>query len=134
MIFKKNHKKTKVIKHLGRENYHSLLQYMGKKKNGFCVGNSSSGILEAPSLKTATINIGDRQNGRIQATSIINSNCSYNQIYNSIKKSLSIKFKRKLIFTKNPYYKKNTSKIISKIIESKINEKKTNQKKFYDIK
>ncbi|MDA4790419.1 UDP-N-acetylglucosamine 2-epimerase, partial [Enterobacter hormaechei] len=36
------------------------------------IGNSSSGILEAPSLKTATLNIGDRQKGRIQADSIVN--------------------------------------------------------------
>ena len=98
------------------------------------IGNSSSGILEAPTLKIPSINIGDRQKGRIQAISVINSDYSYKKIYASIKKSLSTDFKKKIKKTKNPYYKKNTALNIAKIIEKKINIKELRLKEFYDIK
>ena len=97
------------------------------------LGNSSSGILEAPTLKTATVNIGDRQKGREQASSIINSDYSSEKIYNSIKKSLSLNFKKKIEKTQNPHFKKNTASNIVNIIEKKIFEKNTEIKKFYDI-
>ena len=97
------------------------------------LGNSSSGILEAPTLKTATVNIGDRQKGREQANSIINSDYSFKKIHDSIKKSLSLDFKKKIEKTKNPYFKKSTVLNIAKIVEKKIFEKKIEVKKFYDI-
>ena len=43
---KKKFNNLRIIKHLGRTNYHSLLYYIGKNKKGFCMGNSSSGIKE----------------------------------------------------------------------------------------
>ena len=97
------------------------------------LGNSSSGILEAPTLKVATVNIGDRQKGRLQANSIINSDYSFKKIYDSINKSLSLNFKKKIKKTQNPYYKKNTAMNIVNIIEKKIFKKKIKLKKFYDI-
>ena len=72
------------------------------------IGNSSSGILETPSFKIPTINIGNRQNGRIQSSSIINCNFTVNEISKAIKKSMSKKFKKKIRNAKNPYFKKNT--------------------------
>ena len=98
------------------------------------LGNSSSGILEAPTLKVATVNIGDRQKGRLQANSIINSRYSSKSIYDSIRKSLSLNFKKKIKKTKNPYFKKNTATNIAMIIEKKILNRKISTKKFYDIK
>ena len=50
------------------------------------VGNSSSGLIEVPSFKKPTINIGERQNGRIFAKSIININGDYSSIKRAIKK------------------------------------------------
>ena len=55
------------IKSFGRTNFLSCL-----KLSNIIIGNSSSGIIEAPSLKTITINIGDRQKGRVKSKSIIN--------------------------------------------------------------
>tara|TARA_B110000881_G_C18389278_1_gene420195 strand:- start:407 stop:751 length:345 start_codon:yes stop_codon:yes gene_type:complete len=114
---------------MGSENYLSCV-----KVCDLVLGNSSSGILEAPTLNTASVNIGDRQNGRVQANSIINSDNSSKNIYNSIKKSLSLKFKNKLKKTKNPYFKKNTAENIIQIIEKKILIKSKKPKEFYDIK
>ena len=90
--------------------------------------------MEAPTLNTATVNIGDRQNGRVQANSIINSEHSSKKIYDSIRKSLSLNFKKKIKKTKNPYFKKNTAVNIVKIIERNILNKRIEPKKFYDIK
>jgi GDP/UDP-N,N'-diacetylbacillosamine 2-epimerase (hydrolysing) len=65
------------------------------------VGNSSSGLAEAPSFKIGTINIGDRQKGRIMADSVID--CDIKSIKDSFKKLYSIKFREKLIDIENPY-------------------------------
>lgn len=67
------------------------------------VGNSSSGILEAPSLQTATINIGSRQKGRIQAESIINCDVNTNKISESFQKIKSSVFAEKIPEIINPY-------------------------------
>ena len=97
------------------------------------IGNSSSGILEAPVIKIPTVNIGKRQDGRLKSTSIINSKTSYKDIFKSIKKSLSNNFKKKIIKTKNIYFQKKTSEKILNIIAS-INLKKLSYKEFKDIK
>ena len=57
------------------------------------IGNSSSGIIEAPSFKIATINIGNRQKGRIFASSIINCKPKEKEISYAIKKIRTAKFK-----------------------------------------
>ncbi len=62
----------KVVKHLGRKNYHSLLYYIGKNKKGFCMGNSSSGIKEAIFFNCPTINIGNRQKSRLKTKNVLN--------------------------------------------------------------
>ncbi len=68
------------------------------------IGNSSSGILEAPSLNTATINIGDRQKGRIQAESIINCDNQVESISEAIQKVKETSFRERLKNIVNPYY------------------------------
>lgn len=113
---------------LGYKNYLSLLS-----KCDLCVGNSSSGILEAPSLKIATINLGTRQTGRIKSDSIIDCDYENNSILSAIKLSKSKIFKKKLIKTKNPIFKKNTAINIKKVINSNLN-KKIILKSFYDLK
>lgn len=95
------------------------------------VGNSSSGILEAPSLYTATINIGDRQKGRKQALSVINTNNSEEEIALAFEKVKKLVAENKLLDIKNPYDKGGASKVIlNKILE--INSIKTN-KSFYNL-
>ena len=121
--FCKKRNDSSMIYNLGSKEYFSLA------KEAFAVvGNSSSGIIEIPSLKTATINIGRRQNGRILSNSILNSNGSVSDFLKKINF-----LKRNRIRYNNVYYKFNTiKKMKEKIIHlSKINKK---EKIFYDIK
>jgi UDP-N-acetylglucosamine 2-epimerase len=81
------------------------------------IGNSSSGVCEAPSFKIGTLNLGNRQSGRMKIKSVINSDFTKRNIVSGIKKILSNIFKSQIKKVKNPYYKKNTSNnIIRKII------------------
>lgn len=96
------------------------------------VGNSSSGIIEAPSLGTWTINIGGRQKGRIQADSVINCDVSINAItraFDEVKNSIVEKSNADVI---NPYGDGGTAAKIIEIIE-KIDFTKIGVKTFYDI-
>ncbi len=116
-------KKTNVYfyKSLGNKLYISLM------KNSFLViGNSSSGVLETPTFGIRTINIGNRQEGRIMSNNIIN--CNYD--FNSINKAF-LKSKKKMAKPLNPFFKKKTPiKIAKKILDFKFELKK----KFFDIK
>ena len=67
------------------------------------IGNSSSGIIETPSFKVPTVNIGDRQKGRIQAKNILNCNPEKEQIRFMIEKALNYEFKQYVKDTENPY-------------------------------
>ena len=68
-----------------------------------CVlGNSSSGVIEAPLLKIPTLNLGDRQIGRIKFDTVVNSNINKKQMQNSLKLILSNEFKNKIDNLKDP--------------------------------
>jgi len=126
--FVKNYKNSIFIKSLGQINYYSLLKVVDG-----VIGNSSSGLLEVPSFKKGTINIGIRQKGRPMASSVINiENVTTLKIYNAINKLFSESFRKNLNKTINPYGKSGSSKKIYKIIKN-INLNKINVKKFYDI-
>ena len=115
------------FKSLGQINYFSFLKYI----DGM-IGNSSSGILEMPYFKKGTVNIGNRQSGRLYAKSIVNTEIKNNKISQAIKTILSTKFKKKIIKNINPYGKPGASDRIIKILE-KIKIKKIFNKKFFDI-
>ena len=88
------------------------------------IGNSSSGVLETPSLGIQTVNIGNRQRGRIISHNVINSEYKKTEIIKNINKALSFD-KKKLFKIGSPFYKKDTPKKISKkIIFFKCNLKK----------
>lgn len=99
------------FKHLGAIRYLSLLKYIKG-----VIGNSSSGIIEVPSFKIATINIGNRQKGRIQSDSVLNILPQKSAIINALIEINSEDFQIKLKSSKNPYEKENTSENILKII------------------
>ena len=100
----------------------------------FVIGNSSSGLIEVPSFKIPTINIGDRQKGRIQSLSIINCPPVSEKIEASIKKALSESFRKTLENIVNPYGDGNTSDRIIEITSNFLLKSKLQlQKKFYDI-
>ncbi len=112
---KKNNKNVKVFKHLGRKNYHSLLYYIGKKKNGFCMGNSSSGIKEAVIFKCPALNVGDRQKSRLKSKNVIDVDADKNKIL----KSSNIKLKKYENY-KNPYELKKIFKFLPDNILKKL--------------
>ena len=91
-------KNAKAFISLGQLLYFSCISNMDG-----VVGNSSSGIIEVPSFKKATINIGDRQLGRLQAESIINCKPLKTDILNAIEKLYSPSFKILLDRVTNPY-------------------------------
>ena len=125
---KKNSYKSIGVASLGQLNYLSSLQYVD-----FVAGNSSSGIAEAPSFKIGTINIGDRQNGRIKAESIVDCLSNKKSIKRAIKKIYSAKFKKLLKGVKNPYGDGYASKKIIKVLKTvKLDD--ILKKKFFDIK
>lgn len=112
-----------------------VLKYLSAMK--YCsmvIGNSSSGIIEAPSFKVPTINIGDRQKGRMQATSIINCECNASDIINAMEYARSNEFAGVVQSTVNPYGDGNTSLKINSILKKVFgNGEILLSKEFYDI-
>jgi GDP/UDP-N,N'-diacetylbacillosamine 2-epimerase (hydrolysing) len=111
---------------LGQKKYLSCLKYVDA-----VIGNSSSGILEAPSFKIATINIGNRQDGRVMASSVINTDYKSKAIHETIKKVYSNSFKKILKSSKNPYGNGGaTDNIINILLKNK---RFSIKKKFNDL-
>jgi GDP/UDP-N,N'-diacetylbacillosamine 2-epimerase (hydrolysing) len=107
------------IKNCGNENYASIM-----KNCLFVIGNSSSGLVEAASLKIPSINIGTRQNGKLKPTNVIDSDYSIKKILIAIKKAQSPKFKKEIKKLKNPYQSKlSVSKVVDTLVKLKINDK-----------
>lgn len=126
----KHHQYTcKVVYNLGLIRYLSVMNIAD-----IVVGNSSSGILETPVFKVPTVNIGNRQKGRIQAANIINCDINKNEIIKAINKALSREFREKAKKTENPYGVGESSKMILNITKEFLNRGKINLKKsFYNI-
>jgi len=109
------------------------LRYLSAMKQvDAVVGNSSSGIVEAPSLKTPTVNIGDRQKGRIQAESIINCSPEKTAITEAIQHVISPEFRKSIKDLQNPYERENPARNIKKIIKT-FDLGNILKKEFYDI-
>jgi len=123
----KNPEKAVAFTNMGQLLYLSTMKYVDA-----VVGNSSSGIVEAPSFKIGTINIGDRQKGRIRAESIIDCEPKKESILKAIDKLYSKEFQGKLKNVKSPYGEGNASEKIKEILKSF--EIKNIKKEFYDLK
>tara|TARA_A100001015_G_C14899407_1_gene675800 strand:+ start:28 stop:1194 length:1167 start_codon:yes stop_codon:yes gene_type:complete len=120
-------KKSVGFASLGQIKYLSALQYVDA-----IVGNSSSGLLEAPSFKIGTVNIGDRQKGRIKASSVIDCKPKKNSILTALKEIYSKKFLTNLKTTINPYGDGYASeKIMDKIKKTSL--KNILKKSFYNL-
>ncbi len=122
---KKNKTKSLLLKSMGQRLYFSTLKHID-----VVVGNSSSGIIEAPSFKIPTINLGKRQLGRLKPRSVINCSFDSKKFESALKKCLSKSYKKKIIKFKNPYFKPNTIKNMLKILKN-IDFKNSTQKLFY---
>ena len=112
---------------LGQKRYLSMIKYVD-----LVVGNSSSGLLEVPSFKKATINIGDRQKGRTKAKSVIDCKPERKSILEAIEKAYTKDFIKTLKFVKNPYGEGGASKKIVNTIEM-FSLNGILKKEFYDL-
>lgn len=105
----RNSRRCLFISSLGQRRYFSVLKHMKA-----VLGNSSSGILEVPSFGIPTLNIGDRQKGRLAADSVINCGYSTDEIKNGLEKAIAYKTDK----IENPYYKEGTGDAIISIIKN----------------
>ena len=125
--FSDNPSKGELYKSLGQLNYLSALKY-----SSLVIGNSSSGLIEAPSFKVPTINIGNRQKRRVKAKSVIDCEPNKTSIVKAIKMGLSNEFLKKTKSVINPYGNGGASEKICDIIKS-ANLKGIIFKEFYQI-
>ena len=123
--FIKTKKNMKIFSSLGAHKYLSLL-----KNVDLVIGNSSSGMIEAPMAQIPTLNIGMRQHGRIMFNSIFNCDLKPKKIENLIKKILY----KKIRFKKNKINNFNSSKLIYSNIKNILKQKTIEKKLFYDVK
>ena len=123
----KNIERAVAFKSLGLKRYLSVM-----KEVGAVVGNSSSGIVEVPSFGVPTLNIGDRQKGRLAAESVVNCGTDKASIQEGLNKVLSTDFQFFCKTVENPYGKENTVEEIFKVISSYPLENII-QKHFYDL-
>ncbi|MDB5810220.1 MAG: UDP-N-acetylglucosamine 2-epimerase [Betaproteobacteria bacterium] len=122
--FVANHSNAHVYASLGQQLYLSLL-----KVTDVMAGNSSSGLYEAPSFGTATVNIGDRQKGRLQARSVINCRPVHKEIAAALRAAL----KRKRAAIANPYGDGNSSRRIFRELKKIRSPATLVKKRFMDL-
>ena len=115
--------RVKLFESMGQLNYLSAMKYAS-----LVIGNSSSGIIEAPSFRVPTVNIGERQKGRVSANSVFD--CG--ESIEDIAKSIDIALEQDLLHVVNPYGKGGASeKIVEKLLTVEIDSLLA--KSFYDI-
>ena len=124
----KNHSNAKLFDSLG------MVRYLSAVKHSLVViGNSSSGLVEVPSFHVPTVNIGERQKGRIRPESVIDCEPCADSIVRAINKALSYEFKAICERVKNPYGDGNTTKKIVSAVCDMLNNPIDIKKHFYDI-
>ena len=125
-----------VAKHDNSVAFTSLgaLRYLSTVKYAeMVIGNSSSGLVEVPSFHIPTVNIGDRQKGRIKAESVIDCTPKKDKIVNAVMLAQSREFRDSCQAVVNPYGGGNTSEAIVKIIIETLEKGIRLKKKFYDV-
>jgi GDP/UDP-N,N'-diacetylbacillosamine 2-epimerase (hydrolysing) len=122
-----SHPNTMLIDSLG------LVRYLNAIKVVDCVvGNSSSGILEVPSFQTPTVNIANRQKGRVAPKSVLHTPLTKKSIIQTLQKALSKEFVSSIENISNPYEKEGTGKSIKEVLKSVALEE-VGVKRFYDM-
>ena len=116
-ILKKRTNDIFIFDNINREKYLYILKYAS-----CIVGNSSSGIIEAPTFKVPCVNVGRRQNKRLRAKNVIDiMTYDKDKIAQAINKAISIKFKKSIHNIKNPYGDgKSSNKIVEHLLNTKI--------------
>ena len=124
----KNKERAVAFTSLGMLRYLSALKYCE-----MVIGNSSSGILEAPSFHIPTVNIGDRQAGRMKGKSIIDCGWTTEEIVHGIQRAQILKRCGDLQNDVNVYEGKDTSETIMKVLRNYLMRDNSIKKNFYDI-
>lgn len=121
--------RIKFVKSLGQKRYLSCLKYAS-----IVIGNSSSGIIETASFKRPTVDIGERQKGRLAPKNVIHCECEKQSIVNAVNKALSKTFTDSLQNYENPYGDGKTAERMVDILK-KINwdDPKLLKKEFFDL-
>jgi UDP-N-acetylglucosamine 2-epimerase len=109
-----------------------LLYWSAIKHVNLVVGNSSSGLIETPALKKATVNIGERQRGRLRADSVVDCEEKKQAIVSAIEKGLSPGFVSIVENVVSPYGQGNASVRIKEYLK-KVSLQKVLMKPFYDV-
>lgn len=125
--FVSTHSNARVYTSLGQLRYLSCMKYVDG-----VVGNSSSGLTEAPSMGVGTINIGSRQKGRLSASSVIHCSPTHKSIRAAIERLYEPSFRAELASTNNPYGNGGASKKIVEVLNS-CNFNKLLKKSFFDL-
>ena len=125
--FLAQHPNARAFTSLGQLHYFSCIAQVDG-----VVGNSSSGLLEVPSFKKGTINIGDRQRGRLEADSVISCEPTRSSIRAALDKLYSVSFQATLAQARNPYGEGGASKSILSTIKS-VSLDGIIKKRFYDL-
>ena len=113
LFVEKNNHRSIAFSSLGKMNYLSSLQYVDA-----VVGNSSSGIIEVPSFGIPTLNIGNRQKGRLRADTVIDCEPVFEDIHNKLRYILTEQFKVSCKKMPNPYKKEGTACEIYNVIKN----------------
>ena len=118
-----------VFTSLGVRRYLSLMKY-----SEFVLGNSSSGIIETPAFHVPTVNIGDRQRGRLQAKSIINCGTSSEEIESAVRKAMTVEHKEICKMVISAFGDGHAAELISKkSVDVVLSESIELKKMFYDL-
>lgn len=122
--FEKKQENVKLVASLGMLRYLSAVKY-----SAFVLGNSSSGIIEAPALGVPTVNIGDRQKGRLMSESVISCKNEVKDIVSAIASAQKVNHQESYLYGDGT-----TSKKIIKILKEFLQKDKIDlKKKFYDM-
>lgn len=130
-ICEENPERFKWVPHLGHRRYLSCLKHAS-----VMIGNSSSGLTEAPSFRLPVVNIGDRQRGRTRAKNVIDVPCEVAAIEKAIRRALSPRFRASLRGMRNPYdrfHDGGTSEKIKNVLRDVSISDELMQKRFYDL-
>lgn len=119
---------ARALENFGTRGYFSLMAHAAAM-----VGNSSSGLLEAPSFELPVVNVGTRQRGRIRAANVIDCDCKKETIVNALSRAFSREFRDSIKGLVNPYGDSNAAEYISvRLMHTPLDEKLI-VKRFYDL-
>lgn len=126
--FVKGHTSAHVVSGLGTQAYFSLMSVAAAM-----VGNSSSGIVEAPSFKLSVVNIGARQRGRLRAKNVIDVGYEREEIVQGIRTAISPEFRAGLEGIRNPYGNGQASEVIVGVLRTAVLDQRLLVKRFADL-